>query len=363
MERRRLLSTLAAGTGLLAGCAGYQSERGSSGRSPTPTGTPEGFIPKSKLERVVAKDAIPAITNPAFAADWSDAEAAPLVDTNDVIGLMRDGQPRAYPLRILDWHEVVNDTLGGPLLVTYCPLCGSGITAVRTAGGEESLFGVSGRLYKNDLVMYDEATGSLWAQIEAQAVNGPLVGEELELVPSTFTTWGEWRAEHPDTDVLLPPPDSGNIADAPPRDYNKDPYPNYEDSERIGIGGSYNDDRLHPKALVLGVANSGEARAYPRVRVAEAGVVNDSVGGVPIVVTVAGEGTLVGYQRRVDGSTLTFETDGDALVAGGSRWNPMTGTAMDGPYEGQTLAPASERSPLFFFAWLNFYPETTVYGE
>lgn len=364
MDRRRVLAALStAGAGVLAGCVGYQ-EVGDSRGDDALTATPDAYVPRSELQRGARKDAIPAITAPAFGEDWSDADAAPLQETNDVIGVVRDGEARAYPLRILNWHEVVNESFGGPLLVTYCPLCGSAVAAVREAGGETTLFGVSGLLYKNDLVMYDRATDTLWSQIEAQAINGELVGETLQLVPSSFTTWGEWTTEYPDTDVLLPPPESGTITDAAPRDYDKDPYGGYEYSGRIGIGGSYDDDRLHPKATVLGVARDGEARAYPLDRVIEAGgVVNDEVGGIPVVIAVTGErdGSLVGYERRVDGETLTFEKDGATLVAGGARWNPLTGRATDGSYEGATLTVANERSPMFFFAWLEFYPETTVY--
>jgi len=366
MNRRRLLAALStAGAGAFAGCAGYQGP-GSAGSDGGEEETPEAFVPRSELQRGARKDAIPAITDPAFGEDWSDADAAPLQDTNDVIGIVRDGEARAYPLRILNWHEVVNESFDGPLLVTYCPLCGSAVAAVREAGGEPTPFGVSGLLYKNDLVMYDRTTDTLWSQIEAQAINGELVGERLQLVPSSFTTWGEWRAEYPDTTVLLPPPASGTITDAAPRDYDKDPYGGYEYSGQIGIGGSYDDDRLHPKATVLGVARDGEARAYPLDRIiGSGGVVNDEVGGAPVVVAVTGEedGSLVGYERRIDGETLTFEKDGAALVAGGSRWNPFTGRATDGPHEGTTLTVANERSPMFFFAWLDFYPGTTVYGE
>jgi len=362
MNRRGLLSVCSAGVTALAGCAG--SQRLGGGESDTQTGTPDAFVPRSEMERGAGKDSIPAIAEPAFADDWTDVDAAPLQDTNEVIGVVRDGEPRAYPLRILNWHEIVNDVFGGPLLVTYCPLCGSAVTALREAGGETTVFGVSGLLYKNDLVMYDRATESLWSQIEAGAINGELVGETLQLVPSTLTTWGEWTTAHPDTSVLLPPPESGTITDASPRNYDKDPYGGYEYSDRIGLGGSYDDDRLHPKATVLGVARDGTATAYPLDSVIEAGgVVNDRVGETPIVVAVTGDrdGALVGYERRVDGETLTFESDRAVLTAGGSQWDPLTGRAIDGPYEETTLAPATDRSPMFFFAWLDFFPDTAVY--
>ncbi|MFB6177938.1 MAG: DUF3179 domain-containing (seleno)protein, partial [Halobaculum sp.] len=197
--RRFLTSAAAASLAALAGCAG-----GGSDVSPTATTTPsatatatdgtttsgtppEGSVqsvagvdlpvPRSKLSRGAPKDAIPAIVDPVFGEDWSGLEIEVpngytgttsikeprLTPKDTVIGVERDGEARAYPLRILNWHEVTNDDFGGPLLVTFCPLCGSGVTANRLLDGEETQFGVSGFLFNSDLVMYDELTGSLWS--------------------------------------------------------------------------------------------------------------------------------------------------------------------------------------------------------
>jgi hypothetical protein len=385
MDRRRYLGALTAGIGTLAGCssggegADVGTETGEPTDSPTPTAgsDAEGLpVPESELERGAGKNAIPAITDPVFAEHWSDVSyevesrlgesytAEPEMRGSDrVIGVARGDAVRAYPLKVLNWHEVVNDTFDGPLLVTYCPLCGSAVTAVRQAGDQMTTFGVSGLLYKQDLVMYDEATESLWSQIEARAIRGELTGERLELVPSTLTTWGEWTAAYPGSLVLRPPPESGTVVGEVAREYHLNPYEGYDDSERIGISGETGDtDPVHPKAMVVGVTDGDAARAYPLEAVEEAGVVNDEVGDLPVIVTVAARETLVAYDRRVDGETLAFERDGEVLVAGGSRWNPMTGEAVDGPYGGTALAPANERSPMFFFAWESFNPETDVYG-
>ncbi|WP_435194456.1 DUF3179 domain-containing protein [Natronomonas sp. EA1] len=386
-SRRRLLGALGvAGLGGLAGCMGYQGRSG--GATPTePPGTPtpvattgpggvELPVPRSELVRGAGKDAIPAITEPAFGTDWEGISfeahhpaagqytANPRLGEGDwVVGIERDGEARAYPLLVLNWHEVVNDEFGGPLLVTYCPLCGSAMAAERRVDGEETVFGVSGLLYKNDLVMYDEKTGSLWSQIMATAINGPRTGERLSLVPAALTTWGEWKAEYPDSLVLRPPPESNTVVGRhATRDYDRNPYAGYTSSRQIGIGGEYDDERLHPKTQVIGVATEDAARAYPLDAVLRAGVVNDTVGDRPVVVTTHGEASLVAYIRTVDGETLTFERDGDSLVAGGSRWNPATGVALDGPHEGTRLEPANDVSPMFFFAWKEFRPETSVYG-
>ena len=322
-------------------------------------------VDDSELRRGAPKDGIPAITEPAFASQWegnlAEDQTFTLNDGDDVIGVTRDGSARAYPLRILNWHEVVNDDFGGPLLVTFCPLCGSAINAVRKVNGEETTFGVSGFLFRNDLVMYDQATDSLWSQIMATAIQGELTGDTLQITPSTTTTWGEWRDAHPDTEVLLPPPKSGTITGARPRNYARNPYAGYENTDRIGIGGDNPDDRLDPKTRVIGVSADGVSRAYPKGDVESAGVVNDTVGDLPVVVTVSDGGTLVAYVRRLDGETVTFEREGSHLVADGSRFRPLDGVAIDGPHEGTRLEQANEVSPEFWFAWADFHPETEIW--
>jgi len=393
MNRRQYVAALAAA---LAGCAtatpGSGSDGGDGGRDgapdptqePTPTpgnGQREGGadggpttpprdvelpIEKSALNRGAPKDEIPAIVDPAFGEDWSSVgtEDLALSPENRVIGVERDGEARAYPLLILNWHEIVNDTFGGPLLVTFCPLCGSGVTAERTVDGEETHFGVSGYLWQSDLVMYDEKTGSLWSQILAKAINGPKTDTTLTLTPSTITTWGEWQEANPETTVLLPPPESGTIVDARPRDYTVQPYGQYGESDDVGIGfNDFDDDRLHPKATVLGLANDGTSRAYPLDAVGSNAVVNDTVGGLEVVVTSTEGGSLFAYERVVDGDTLTFENaDATQMRAGGSRWKKATGEAVDGPHEGMRLARANGRSQMFWFAWADFHPETEIYG-
>nr|WP_277813251.1 DUF3179 domain-containing protein [Haloferax sp. ATB1] len=323
-------------------------------------------VPEDELRRGAPRDAIPAITAPVFADDWTGFEAvdATLDDGDEVVGVELDGVARAYPLAVLNWHEIVNDDFDGrPVVVTYCPLCGSAVVADRLAGGEPTYFGVSGLLWMSDLVMYDDRTNSLWSQVLATAIRGELTGETLSLLPSTISTWGEWRAAHPETEVLVPPPVSGTIRGQQTRRYDVNPYTSYQQSSDIGIGfNDAADDRLHPKTSVVGVAVDGVARAYPLDAVERAGVVNDIVGDLPVVVAASAEGSLVAYVRRVDGETVEFDRDGSALVAAGSRWNLLTGRALDGPHESAVLTRANDRSPMFWFAWADFNPETEIYG-
>jgi len=413
MNRRSLLAASLASLTTLAGCAGRTDDgttetataEQTTTASPTPTATAADTgsetatpasvsgpvetvagvdlpVPGELLGRGAPENAIPAITEPAFGDDWSGVEIEvreqvsneivtkePRLQPDDrVIGVERDGEARAYPLRVLNWHEIVNDDFGGPLLVTFCPLCDSGVTAVRTVADEQTTFGVSGLLWNSDLVMYDAATDSLWSQIAATAIRGARTGHRLELVPSEITTLGDWRTAHPDTQVLLPPSASKTIGERDGvRDYTRNPYATYDDIGQIGIGqNSLDDDRLNPKVRVLGVRRDGEAVAYPLPAVADAGgVVEDTVGDTPVVVATGSDGsTLHGWVRTVDGETLSFESAGDGrLAAGGSTWLTATGEAVDGPAEGTSLTPASDAGQLFWFAWADFTEETGVYGD
>lgn len=400
MERRRFITTVAAAVGLpaTAGCLGNAGSESPGGggdgtttaattANTTPGSTPPGSdgapgatgtasddldaimvadlpVPDQDLTVGAPKDGIPAIVDPAFGADWGETDWS-LADDERVIGVTNDGDARAYPLAILNWHEIANDDFGGPLLVTFCPLCGSGVVAERTVRGEATVFGVSGYLWHSDLVMYDRKTASLWSQILAKAIQGPMTGTQLSLLPSALSTWGEWRASHPDTEVLLPPPHSSTVTgrDAS-RNYDRDPYAGYAESRAVGITGREAPGELHPKTSVIGVTSGGTARAYPleAVRTAD-GVVNDTVGDLPVVVAASEQGTLVAYERTVGGETLTFEKDGGHLAAGGSRWDRLTGRAVDGPHSGTVLRRANDRSQMFWFAWADFHPDTGIYGQ
>jgi len=404
VNRRRYLAALAtASLGVAAGCSslGGPGARRDGGDGTTATGagtatretaTPTAEPPptadisipvsESDLDRAAPRDAIPAITDPVFGADWSGVEYeierddgnvthTPRLSFEDrVIGVIRDGEPRAYPLKLLDWHEVVNDAFAGPLLVTYCPVCKSALVAERTVDGEPAEFGVSGFLYRANLVLYDDRTESLWSQLLATAIRGPAAGTELSLVPSTVTSWGRWRAENGDTTVLLPPPESDTVLGGVRYNYNLDVYgrrrriaERYPDYGPLG-GLEWTDERLRRRAVVLGVSVGDEAVAYPARAVAAEGPIEDEVGGRPIVVAQGPDDSLVAYDRRVRGELLSFADGADwHLRAGGSTWSVVDGEAADGPHEGQRLTRIEGARQLYWAAWLQFNPETVVFGR
>lgn len=198
------------------------------------------------------RDCIPSIDDPEFV---KAGKAVDLDDDDLVLGLNHRGVVRAYPAFILNFHEVVNDSLDGdPIAVTFCPLCGSGVAFHRRLGGQVMEFGVSGLLHNSDLIMYDRGSGSLWQQITGEAISGPFRGSHLEAVPLTMTTWGEWRAAYPETSVLK------GVSGASYA--NKNPYGGYEESERLMFPArSGAASTLHPKQVVHGVRFDGGVAA------------------------------------------------------------------------------------------------------
>ena len=189
-----------------------------------------------------SRDGIPALFAPNFIA----ANAADFLRPDDrVLGVTLNGIAKAYPIRILNYHEVVNDRFKGtPVAVTFCPLCGSGVVFHAEAGGQVRAFGVSGLLYNSDVLMYDRQSESLWSQLMGQAISGPAKGTRLTPLPVRHTTWRDWRGRHPDTVVLKPPRAYG-------RNYNVDPYLGYADSDRIWFPVAHRDRRSRSTEVVL----------------------------------------------------------------------------------------------------------------
>jgi hypothetical protein len=286
--------------------------------SPDPP-TANGFVLSPgdlPVQEIVAgglpRDGIPALSNP----PRSSAEASAWDDDEVVVGVAWNGEARAYPLPILVWHELVNDTLGGrPILVSYCLLCGTAMVFDRRIDGRERSFGVSGLLYRSDLLLYDRETESLWSQIAAKAVTGPSRGERLTLVRARILPWGSWRKRHPETTILTR--DTGYQ-----REYGTSPYEGYAGSERLVFPAPL-DRRYHPKMPTVGLRlREGEARAYPAAELLRAGgSVADRFAGRPV---------RVAY----DSENQVFDVEAPAEVE-----------IVEG----------------FWFAWMAFHPESSVY--
>lgn len=260
------------------------------------------------------RDGIPSIDSPKFVRA---TEAGHLKDDDIVIGVTRDGVARAYPLRILVWHEVVNDAIAGnPIAVTYCPLCGTSMVFDAVVAGRPRTFGVSGLLYNSDVLLYDRENESLWSQIAMRAVSGPDVGSKLTLLPSQHMTWAAWRDRHPDGQVLST--DTGHR-----RDYRRDAYASYFSSDNTMFPVPVTRHDLPNKEWVLGVLVNGDAAAYPVSRLPDGEAVSDSVGGERI----------------------------DILWNAAARHPEVTDSS------GKTIPSVMA----FWFAWQAFHPETKIW--
>jgi hypothetical protein len=319
-----------------------------------------GSIPLSEItaeQQADLLDAIPPLSDP----EYDDAAGGDWLDEDDaVIGYVAGEAAYAYPFKILNYHEIVNDDLGGfPILVTYCPLCRSGIVYDRRVEGRTLDFGNTSALYESDLVMVDRQTNSYWWQVAGEAIVGTLTGTRLAVVPSMTLTWGAWKGVHPETKVLSRDTGYG-------RPYESDPFGGYENTVTAGrfpfpVSDAGKDDRLAAGEEVLGVAVRGESAAYPLGRLGDAAV-NERVGGQPVVVFSSERGPAgAAFSARIEGMTLTFRSEGGAYRDDqtGSTWD-FLGRAIAGPLAGSRLDPFPSRHT-FWFAYVAAFPETRVF--
>lgn len=233
----------------------------------------------------------------------------------------------------------------------------------RTVEGSPITLGVSGKLYANALIMYDHQTDSLWAHFRGEAVQGKMKGKKLKPLPSLQTTWGSWKALHPDTKAL------SKRRGPDPQAYQTDPYaPYYLEQDRMGILGSPPDRRLAPKEFVLGLKQGDKARAYPFSVLSRRRVVNDQFLDHPVLVVFDRErATGAVFDRRVKGASHHFElvpgSEGRLILVDKetkSRWLGLRGEAIEGKLKGQRL----EQLPThyaFWFAWKDYYPRTELF--
>jgi hypothetical protein len=318
------------------------------------------------------KDGIPAIDTPKFVTvGAADAWLRPV---EPVIAFQVGGDARAYPIQILIWHEIVNDTVGGvPVVITFCPLCNTAIAFERTVNGRVLDFGTTGRLRFSNLVMYDRQTESWWQQALGLAIAGGYTGTQLVARPAAIIAWSEFKAAYPDGRVLSR--DTG--FDQP---YGQNPYQGYDNinSSPFLYQGPPLPGTLKPLARILAVTVSGAVVAYPFEVLRKVHIVNDVVGGMSIVVfwtpgtaspldaptTADGRdvGSATAFLSPLNGQRLTFTFDGTHFLDAqtGSQWDGL-GHAISGTLAGQTLTPITLAVNAFWFAWVSFQPATHVY--
>jgi hypothetical protein len=319
------------------------------------------------------KDGIPSIDVPRYES-IADARLW-LSDRSPVISLVIGDVARAYPLAVLMWHEIVNDTLGGvPVVVTFCPLCNTALVFEREFDGLVHDFGTTGNLRISDLVMYDRQTESWWQQATGEALVGELTGTRLTFLPAQIAGLAAFERAYPNGDVLSR--ETGHV-----RAYGSNPYAGYDSIDQNPFlfeetpGGP-----LSPKERVVTVGEGVDAVAVPFSELRTVGVATITVGGDELVV-MWGPGTAsalnsariddsrdIGatgvFRPLVDGRRLTFVREGgeDAPIRDketGSTWS-ILGIAIDGDLEGSTLEPVVHANH-FWFAWAAFAPETTIW--
>lgn len=326
----------------------------------------------------VAVDGIPALTKPRM---LPAASATYLTAEEPVFGLAINGYARAYPLRILDWHEMVNDRVGGvPVSVAYCTLCGAGIAYNgRASDGVVYTFGSSGLLFRSNKLMYDHQTRTLWNQLTGEPVLGKLAGTNVRLTlrPVVLTSWGDWLVEHPEAKVL-------DAATGYERTYVPGaPYGQYFASPRPMFPVWRRSRALPLKARIFALRIDGMPKAFPVDVLVAQRVVNDVVGHTPVVliathgtVAVSGQRTVgpvdrvnvpavsysAGAEVRAFRATERFRPGPDAdvlLDASGRLWR-VTEDALIGP--GGLRSPRVPGFLAYWFAWYAFYPQTLVYN-
>jgi len=261
------------------------------------------------------KDGIPSIDFPKFI----NAQEASLENLDRVLGISLNGIAKAYPINILNYHEIVNDYLAKqPVVITYCPLCGSGLAFDAMINNKPTTFGVSGLLYNSDVLLYDRETQSLWSQLKYQAVSGALVGTPLQIIPTEITTWENWKNLYPKTLVLSE--ETGYY-----RNYAKNPYPRYEFSSDLYFSVSNTDHRFHAKETIIGIDIAGKFKAYPfsELEKLKGKILEDTLEEKPIKVK---------YSSTHKSAVIT-DSDNNLLPSVTSFW----------------------------FAWFAFHPDTEVY--
>jgi hypothetical protein len=262
------------------------------------------------------RDGIPALDYPVFLE--GAARASEIKPADRVMGVSYNGVSKAYPILILDQHEIVNDTFAlTPLTITFCPLCGTGMVFQAEADGQVLNFGVSGLIYNSDMLLYDRNTKSLWSQVMKKAVTGPLKGTDLTQVPAQYTTWAAWSQQHPDS--LLLSKDTGFE-----RNYATSPYEDYKRLPAVKFATMHSDWRLSAKTWVIGITAGDQALALPFEAL-------DKL-EEPLMVTVGGEPLKIQWDKAAS-AAQAFDKAGKEFPVTASYW----------------------------FAWVAFHPTTLLY--
>ncbi len=298
-----------------------------------------------------------------------------LGEGNLVLSVQLGQTVKAYPLRIIGWHQAVNDYLGDlPVVVTYCPFTGAGLAYRRPlADGRPLKFGISGRLYNANILLYDQETGSFWQQFTGEAVAGPLLGVvgRLERVYADIVPWGAWKRWHPGGEVLARPAEvefGRRKVKVSTERYEEYPYGEYQLRQWVGYGVDVEEldlKGLASKRRIIGVEVDQASKAYVESELWEASVINDRLAGEDILVALTPGEEVKAFKRRPPSCEQSVEFE----LRDGQLTDLQTGTIWDfqgKPLRGELASRTVELeeifvTPAYWFAWLLFRPETGLY--
>jgi len=321
-------------------------------------------IPTGELfDEGLPRDAIPALTDPDLVSP-GDPGTSYLVPDDRVVGIVIDGQAVALPYKILNWHEVVNLNMGDVhLAVTYCPLTGSALAFDRSVIGNDE-FGVTGFLFRSNLVMFDRSSAeSLWPQLAQRAVCGPRDGQRLNTYPVADMPWQIWLLLHRDTRVV------SSEGTGHQRAYEIDQFGLYSRPNNSETGGGFTDldPRRLPKERVLGIPGADGGIGLPFMAMdslaSEAAIAVTVDGRDIVVLWSSGASTAQAFLAQVNGQPLTFRAGAALFVDDqtGSFWS-LEGEALGGPLAGSQLEIVPDALVLYWFAWAAFHPDARLWS-
>jgi hypothetical protein len=302
------------------------------------------------VQNVLPRDAIPSIDQPTFGPEYFGT-------ADDEVLVVNGGRPRAYPIRLLSYHEIVNDVFDDrAIAITWCPICWSTAVYDRQVNDQTLTFGTSGKLADDALVMYDRETETEWQQSTGAAIAGELQGERLSMLESPLLTWETFQRQYPDGEVLQPQRGSETAEEH----YDMAPYERYSERDEFGLYGMRGEgprrtwDRtdIDAKTEVLGVEIGDDALGFPLDRItAEDGLVTATVGGRDVVVIETPESATAFVQPGFE-----LEHRDGQLYGDGATWNPITGASDDGR---QLITLPTRR--IFAFAWQDAHGPESFY--
>jgi len=318
----------------------------------------EWLIPKSEvIDGGPGKDGIPSLDFPAFVS----LNQASYINPNDlVIGIVNGNEAKAYPHKILDWHEIANDEIEGEFItINYCPLTGTAFGWESKSNGVKTTFGVSGLLYNTNLILYDRNTDSNWAQLRLEAVNGELIGNKPTLTQVIETNWTTWQSLYPNSKVL-------SLNTGFSRNYDLYPYGDYKTNHsRFLFSVSPSNSALPNKQRIFAIIDSNKSKVYQFSNFENGNVFKDTFNGNEYLI-VGDENLITAFKLNSTYLNLDFEyafNNSEVFFKDneGNAWS-VFGKALSGPRTGETLT-TTKSVISYWFAIAAFYPNPIIYSE